>query len=202
MIANNSKSLAIACVLIGSFVATIASAAPVLDQESPYTNAGFNVGAAIFSWQQEVTVGMTGQLSRIELYAQNTGTTPLYINAGSPWQSDASEFSTLFTPGGQGWVAIDTTSAGLFFNAGDTFVIGVGGTDSGLSLGGSCTSPSGGYQAGRLGINGSLFDSMWDIAFRTYVDVPSNPTIPAPAALVLSGLGTGLVGWLRKRRSL
>jgi len=206
MIAHNSRSLAIACVLISGVIGGIASAAPVLDQESPYVGAGFNAGTSQGSWQQEVTVGMTGQLTRIELYAQGVGTTPLSINAGGPWQSDPSEFSTLFTSAGQGWVAIDTTSAGLFFNAGDTFVIGLGGTDSGLWMGGSYVSPNGGYEAGRLWYNstGSIapFGPEWDIAFRTYVDAQSNPAVPAPAALVLSSLGTGLIGWLRRRRSL
>jgi hypothetical protein len=190
--------------MISGCIGGIAPAVPVLDQESPYTNAGFAAGDARLLWQQEVVVGMIGQLSRIELYAACAGTTPLTINAGSLWQSDASEFFTLFTAVGEGWVAIDTTSAGLFFNAGDTFVIGVGGADSGLSLGGSNSEPQGGYPAGDIGYSwqSEYYDGPWDLAFRTYVDSENSSRVPAPAGILLIALGTGLVGWLRKRRSL
>jgi len=202
MLANTMKSLALGCVLISGSVGGIASAVPALDQESPNTTTSFYVNRPSLVWQQEVVVGMTGQLTQIQLYASLTGTTPLHINSGNAWQSDASEFSTLFTANAQGWVTVDTSAAGLFFNAGDTFVIGVGGADGHLWVGGSTAPPSGAYAAGDLWLNGSPYPGGCDIAFRTYVDVSGAPAVPAPAALILGGLGTGLVGWLRRRRSL
>jgi hypothetical protein len=206
--AMSSRKIAVFGIVL-CLSAGLATAAPVLDQESPVVDGfWFSAGASTALWQQEVTVGITGQLTRIELYARNAGTTPLYVNAGTPWQSDGSEFATTFVATGSGWTGVDTSAAGLFFNAGDQFVIGVGGTDSGLELNGSSVSPDGAYVVGELWITWADSEpELWadgerDLAFRTYMDSGNNPTVPAPAAVVLGVLGTGLTGWLRRHRSL
>lgn len=204
------------CGIVLSLSAGLATAAPVLDQESPAIDPWFAAGSSEWLFQQGVTAGIAGQLTRIELYAYNAGTTPLYINAGAPWQYDASAFATTFVAEGEGWVGVDVSAASLFFNAGDQFVIGVGAglepdVASDLRLEGSSVSPDGAYAAGELwswNIDDPAPQLHWDgeadLAFRTYMDTRDNPTptVPAPAAVVLGVLGTGLTGWLRRRRSL
>lgn len=206
MIANNRSSLVIACILIAGLVGGIAAAGPVLDQESPYGGTGYRIYLDS-TYQEGVVAGKAGQLSSIEVYACEAGRTAVFVSVGAPWQSDASEFSTFITAAGAGWVTIDTSSAGLSFNVGDRFVIGVGGSGSDpMSMGGNVIAPQGGYSNGRLwwGTPASHAECAveFDLAFRTYMTTPGGAAVPAPAAVLLGGLGAGLVGWLRRRRSL
>ena len=191
--------LGVLCGIVLSLSAGLASAAPVLDQESPAMDPWFAAGSSEWLFQQGVTVGIAGQLTRIELYAYNAGTTPLYINAGAPWQFDAFDFRATFEATGEGWVGVDVSAASLFFDAGDQFVIGVGAgmepdVASDLRLEGSSVQGGGAYPGGELwswNIDSSEprlhWDGEADLAFRTYVELGDNPTptVPAPAAVVL-----------------
>lgn len=152
-----------------------------MDQESagaPGPGVLIAVGSGGNEIQQGVTAALTGQLVKIELFtASGTGTATLFINKGSPWQTDINEFSTTIRGSGAGWFSVDVSEGKLCFSKGDRFVIGILGT---------------GNDPWYLGTRqGSAADKMWrqtgvnapgvqqeGLAFRTYVD----EYVPAPAS--------------------
>jgi hypothetical protein len=59
-------------------------------------------------------------------------------------------------------------------------------------------------QYGTVILKNSRLDLTYEITRRVWEDdpIPEPPVVPAPAAVVLSSLGAGLVGWLRRRRMM
>lgn len=140
-------------------------------------------------YQQEIQAGVAGVLSQVDLY--QSGVVPfqrfrLFINRGFNWQTDADDFSTTVSAGLGGTISVDLTSAGLQFNAGDYFMLGVQGlgpdtTPAGLMFGSD-------YSAGRLYFNaGVMTGTTADMAFTTYM-VPVPVPEPSSSYLYLVGL--------------
>jgi len=51
---------------------------------------------------------------------------------------------------------------------------------------------------GTITLNSSKLDVVYKVTESTFVPDPA-PVVPAPAAVILSGVGAGLIGWLRRR---
>jgi len=172
----------------------------ILDQVSPYTDAIFNADESIYTWQQQVTVGIEGKLVGVELYryASGTGNLNFFLNIGPAWQSDPNNFQSIINLAAiSDWNYIDVSSAGLYFNVGDQFVIGIQGVDEGTYVGGSYLPPE---YPDPLYQNGSAYDDgNWRIGFHTYVD-EGGAEVPEPSTTVFLGSGLiGLAGYGRKR---
>ncbi len=173
----------ITLVLIG--LVACAASANTLDQFSPFTNTSFNMLTPSLHWQQEVVVGLPGPLVEVDLYVVAPGSCNFYITAGPPWQGGTPNWSTTFSAATTGWVAVDTTAAGLSFTPGQHFVLGFDGGGNSLNLGGSYAPPNGGYPAGLLFLNAANYaDGGFDIGFKTYVPEPAGLALFAAVLLL------------------
>ena len=155
----------------------------ILDQASPPQNWALN-GTHI--WQQGVTAGVSGPLIGVEVQRSwEAGSSLFFINLGEPWQTDPNDFEARISiQWAQTWEYIDVSSANIYLQAGDKFVIGfgegypwfIGNHDK--------------YSRGSVWMNGREHPDT-DLAFRTY-------TIPEPSALAFVAVNALVL--LRARR--
>ena len=144
---------------------------PVLDQfNTGLPDSSINGGEAVYARQQGVTVGISGQLTRIDLYVRVNGVTApteLSVSLGPPWQFGTAVWSVTVDLA-PGWNTINLSKEKIFMQAGDEFVIGVHGQsnifDPGINI-----SYGDRYPGGDLYLNGSLNSDVNDMMFRTYV---------------------------------
>ncbi len=144
-----------------------AHAGEVLDQESPISGS-LNGDTSLSHWQQEVTVGLAGLVSRVEVYVVTPGSANFYLNTGFGWQEPEHNFAVRVQAARTGWTSVDVSSAGIRLNAGATFVIGISGINQGLWFSGGRGSR---YDGGDLYLNREVYLGRGeaDMAFRTYM---------------------------------
>ena len=103
-------------------------AMPILDQQSvgtpttTYMKAGSNI-----KWQQGLTVGLTGQLTSMDIWFMTTEAINVSLYSGAPWQTSSALFTSTFNPLFDQWTNIDVSSAVVNVTAGDFLTIAVDG---------------------------------------------------------------------------
>ena len=185
-------------------LATAASA--VVDQVSPPANGGaLQINQPGFQWQQqeEVVVGVAGQLVGIDLFyvfAQPFNQPQdfhLALYGGAGWHADAGTAllgPTALTPF-VGTMSLDPSAAGLRFNVGDTFVIAL----TALGPNTDCCAIEanfGLYTSGQLFLWGTPYDYGGDLTFTTCM-----APVPEPSRWALVALGLAGMAGLARRRS-
>ena len=164
--------------------------AQVLDQVQDDIGSSFNVES--LNWQQEITVGLAGQLTQIDIFVSTPGSATFYLGEGAPWQEEPYGFVLDFATEETGWHSIDVSSAEMEFEVGDGMALGFAGTDGGLWISGGYIGDGVGPYPGELWVNGMVYPIPgWDFAFRTWV-------LPGPGALAMIGLA-GLMMPRRRR---
>jgi len=171
-----------------------------LDQQNTIIDSQLNGGSSAYTWEQGITAGLTGLLTAIDVFAfidaslGAPGQTQVFVNLGTPWQSDANNWSTITTLKA-GWNSFDLTSAHIFITAGQQFVIGIQGQGQTTFNPGMGVSYGEQYTGGALFLNGVRDVSGNDLDFRTYID---SVRVPEPSSLLLLGISVALT--LTKRR--
>lgn len=150
-------------------------------------------------FQQGVTAGMSGLLSRVDIFFAGTddrgkGTPPgealFSLNLGTPWQDDTNDFEELlfFDAGlGPDVIEIDVSAANIFINPGDMFVIGLRSSGSNAVVPTFAATFLGDqYPGGALWLDRTKL-AVSDLNFVTYVG-PRLP-VPEPSGMILLFLG-------------
>jgi len=180
-------------------VATLASATPVIDQDQPSGPsymAGFHQPDLAQSFQQaQNNVAGAGILLQEGIGSSDTVTISLWDNLptlGGSLLASASAFGTTGNWVDVFWspvtVTPDTTLYLVFTSATNT-----------LGIAGDTGNP---YARGQVYANSGYgaFPS-FDYAFRTYYE-DNLAAVPVPGAVLLGVIGTGVAGYLRRRRIL
>ena len=218
--ANSVKRM----ILIALLIPVAGNATPILDQASTRTSSiaglcGYTTpGERGCDWQQQVTAGISGQLTAIDLLIGFEGSTPQgsfelsFWNSGNTFNTAASDYSKTFNVVQGGFATYDVSDLGIFVTAGQTFLFSQRSLEPLTALLRAYVGPSAlsdPYAGGTLGLkfNDNVItnnyvgpDRPYDLAFRTYVDPMITESVPEPGTLGLLGIGLAGLGLVRSRR--
>lgn len=175
-------------------LATSAQAYVIDQTNSPGNSTALNVTSSL-EWQQEVRVGISGELVGIGLWSMHTGQVRVSIYRGRAWKS-GTPAATLDVDVSTtaGFVNFNFESFHLAFNAGDYFTFSFSGPNGYTQFGGAT---HGAYPYGDLYANGNNFNP-WGLTFVTYMNVPDSPNLVVNVA----SEGTGFDGRTSLREAL
>lgn len=161
-----------------------------LDQVSPFSSetsgtsgqgASYNFDATSLTWQCETVAGYTGQLEGVEFEVGGTigATFDVAILLGTAWQTSTPVYTGTYTlVSGTNEIAwVDVTGSNINLSAGDSYVIQITGTGTGVWGTGSYESPTNTLYTLPLYLNGNIFGPEWKIGFHTYM--LSGPSLTA-----------------------
>ena len=160
----------------------LAAQSGTLDQFSPFSSevggtgaqgASYNFSASSLTWQAETLAGFSGQLEgfELELTGSAGSSIDLAILLGPAWQTGTPVWTGSYakTTSSTEIAWIDVTAANIQLNAGDSYVIQVIGTDTGVNGTGSYESPVNNQYGPPLFLNGNAYPPEWRIGFHTYM---------------------------------
>lgn len=178
-----------------------------LDQQSPMTNASFNLSASSLTWQQQVRVGVAGKLEGFQLMIQGNAGAQFNarVRVGDGWNTNTPVFSQLFTKPNNGneIMFIDVSSANIMLNVNDTFVIETQGNDTGAGLVGNYVPPPGNPLYGEflfLNQPGCFADCGWRHGFNTYMIVGGGLTLSVGGGRCPGQMSFNITGATRNGR--
>jgi hypothetical protein len=186
-------------VVVLLFAVGPAGAVPVVDQSQPVNStpiAAFFQGDLAQSFQQaNNNVAGAGIFLSSYYGAGGAVTISLWDDLPNQGGTQLAGNSAAGTPGD--WVDVFWSPVGVTPDT--TLYLVFTSTDDQMAIGGDTNNP---YARGQLYANpGYMSFPTYDYTFRTYYD-DAFAVIPAPGALLLGGLGLGIVGYLRRRGAL